>query len=207
MTMGSTSSAAHCHDDTTCVCNYMKKILLIVIAILFVAVDADAQRYYVDRTVGAVEVDLNVGLATAANNMPGYGKSRQGVDAGVEVRYNFGAAPVDLGLNLSVCSMYRGQTINNVIHSYKFVSSNLLLTSDYNFYQGGNVSPFVGLGVGVAWCDKDTNGGRGTHFAVMPRVGVELSRHVRITLGYKVFDKANNHLLLSLGYAFGGGRR
>lgn len=186
----------------------MRKLLLVFVAILFVAVDAEAQRYYVERTVSAVEVDLSVGLATAANKMPAYGRSRQGVDAGVEVRYNFAAQPVDIGLNVSLCSMYRGTTIHNTLYSYKFISENLLVTSDYNFFQGRAVSPFVGLGVGVAWSDINADGTKhGTHFAVMPRVGVELSHHVRISVAYKIFDKANNHLAISLGYAFGGGRR
>ena len=70
------------------------------------------------------------------------------------------------------------------------------------------IKPFVGLGLGVAWSDINADGSRkGTHFAVMPRVGVELSHHLRITLAYKIFERANNHLTLSLGYVFGGGRR
>lgn len=188
----------------------MRKILNLVVAVvlLSMATKAAAQDGYVVRDVGAVEVELSVGLATAANSMPRFGESHEGVDAGVEVRYNFAAAPVDLGLSLSVCTMSRGDNIANIVQSYKFVSESLLLTSDYNFLQGRSVSPFVGLGVGVAWCDINADGSKhGTHFALMPRAGVELSHHVRITLGYKIFEKANNHLVLSVGFAFGGGKR
>lgn len=187
----------------------MRKMIVAIVAIVVsMMAEVSAQSGYVVRDVGAVEVELGVGLATAANRMSEYGKSRQGVDANVELRYNFAAQPVDLGLYASVCSIYRCDRVGDYAKSYKFVSENLLLTSDYNFFQGGKVSPFVGLGVGVAWSDiaaNDRNGG--THFTFMPRVGVELSHHLRLTVSYKVFDRANNHLTLSLGYAFGGGRR
>lgn len=187
----------------------MRQVIVAIVAIVMsMMAEVSAQSGYVVRDVGAVEVELGVGLATAANRMSEYGKSRQGVDANVELRYNFTAQPVDLGLYASVCSIYRCDRVGDDAKRYKFVSENLLLTSDYNFFQGGKVSPFVGLGVGVAWSDIAANNRNGgTHFTFMPRVGVELSHHVRLTVSYKVFDRANNHLTLSLGYAFGGGRR
>ena len=70
------------------------------------------------------------------------------------------------------------------------------------------VSPFVGVGLGVAWSEVNAdNSPHGAHFAFMPRVGVEVARHIRVTVAYKVFEKANNHLAISVGYAFGGGKR
>lgn len=187
----------------------MRKMIVAIVAIVAsMMVEASAQSGYVIRDVGAVEVELGVGLATVANSMPEYGKARPGVDANVEVRYNFAAQPVDLGLYASVCSIYRGDMVGDVARSYKFVSKNLMLTSDYNFFQGGKVSPYIGFGVGVAWSDIAANNREGgTNFVVMPRAGIELSHHVRLTVSYKIFDRANNHLTLSLGYAFGGGRR
>ncbi len=182
----------------------MKRIISVcIVVLLMTTVDVAAQR-----TVRALELELSVGLATAAKDMPVYGKSRQGVDAAIELRYNFAAAPVDLGLNVSLCSMYRGTSMANVTYSYKFISENLLVTTDYNFFQGRMVSPFVGFGMGVAWSEVNAdNTPHGAHFAFMPRVGVELSRHIRVTVAYKIFEKANNHLAISLGYAFGGGRK
>lgn len=191
----------------------MRRIITVcIVAMLLMTTKSVAQDSYTVGDVGNVEVELSVGLATAANKMPEYGRSRQGVDASVEVRYNFDAQPVDLGLYVSVCSLYRGETKNNIIRGYNFISENLLITSDYNFLQGSSVSPFVGLGMGVAWGDVRVKGSahavnHGAHFAVMPRVGVELSHHVRITVAYKLFNREHNHLLISLGYAFGGGRR
>ena len=185
-----------------------KSIIALIAAFVLIGVDASAQYDYVARDVRPIEVEFGVGLATAANRVAAFGKTRQGVDANIELRYNFESQPVDLGLYVAVCSFSRGEQIGSYAKSYKFVSENLLLTSDYNFFKGSNVSPFVGLGLGVAWSDINADGSRkGTHFAVMPRVGVELSHHLRITLAYKIFERANNHLTLSLGYAFGGGRR
>lgn len=41
----------------------------------------------------------------------------------------------------------------------------------------------------------------------MPRIGVELLHHLRVTLDYKFQEKANRHIGLTLGVVFGGGRR
>ncbi len=185
-----------------------KSVIAIIATFVLLSVDASAQSDYVVRDVRPIEVELGVGLATAANRVAAFGKTRQGVDANIELRYNFESQPVDLGLYVSVCSFSRGEQIDNLAKNYKFVSENLFLTSDYNFFKGNKVSPYVGLGVGVAWSDINADGTRhGTHFAVMPRVGVELSHHLRVTVAYKIFERANNHLVLSLGYAFGGGLR
>lgn len=185
-----------------------KSVIAIIAAFVLLSVDASAQYDYVARDVRPIEFEIGAGLATAANRVSAFGKARQGVDGNIELRYNFDSQPVDLGLYVSVCTFSRGEQTGDYAKSYDFVSENLLVTSDYNFFRGNNVSPFVGLGLGVAWSDINADGSRkGTHFAVMPRVGVELSHHLRITLAYKIFERANNHLTLSLGYAFGGGRR
>lgn len=182
-------------------------MLFLVVTLTLHSVDAMAQR---DNVVSlkAVEVELGVGLATAANRLPAYGKSRQGVDANIELRYNFESQPVDLGLYTSVCSIYRVGRSGNFVSMHNFVSKNLLVTSDYNFCKGHGVSPFAGLGVGLAWSNINADSSpHGTHLAIMPRVGVELSNKLRITVAYKLFDRANNHLTFSLGYLFGGGAR
>ena len=185
-----------------------KALFAIVVAMVLLSVDASAQRSGAGRKVGAFEVEVGVGLATAATNMTEFGKSREGVDANVELRYNLADKPIDVGIYFALCQIYRSEQVNDIAKRYSFVSENLLLTSDYNFFQGRKVSPFVGAGLGVSWSEINADGTlNGAHFAVMPRVGVELAHHLRVTLAYKVFDRANNHLVISLGYAFGGGKR
>lgn len=52
-----------------------------------------------------------------------------------------------------------------------------------------------------------STGNKTASFCFMPRVGVELFHHLRITLDYKLQEKANRHVGISLGVVFGGGRR
>lgn len=187
----------------------MRKIVLVCLAILATShIGVSAQSYLSNRTVGAVEVELSVALATAANRVPEFGRCRQGVEVAAEVRYNFAKAPVDVGLNFSLCSFSRKNGTQENPKIYNFDSQSLLITADYNFFQGRRASLFVGGGAGVAWCGRLADGSRhGVAPCVMPRVGVELSEHVRISLGYKFTERANSHLQLGLGFAFGGGKR
>ena len=84
----------------------MRRIITVcIVAMLLMTTKGVAQDSYAVGDVGNVEVELSVGLATAANKMPEYGRSRQGVDASVEVSYSFDAQQVDLGLNVAVCSL------------------------------------------------------------------------------------------------------
>lgn len=176
-------------------------------ALLIVPSTTYAQSY-LKRTVGAVEVDLSVGLVTATNKMVDFGRSRQGVEVGAEVRYNFYQAPVDLGLQFSLCTFNRGERTNNTASNYSFNSQTLLITSDYNFFQTRLASLFVGMGAGCAWNNINQDNTRsGFNPCVAPRIGVEIANHLRITATYKFYEKANNHLLLSVGFAFGGGKR
>ena len=187
----------------------MRKILAILVALLTLgATTASAQSYLTKRTVGAVEVELGVGLATAANSISQFGKARQGVEVNAEVRYNFHQAPIDLGLHFGLCSFTRSHQLGNYASKHNFDSQTLMAVTDYNFFQGRMASLFVGAGAGVAWNNLNADGTKsGFHACVMPRIGVELSNHVRITAAYKFYEKANNHLVLSVGFAFGGGTR
>ena len=185
----------------------MRRVILLLVAMLSTT-SVFAQSYLTARTVGAVEVELSVGLATASNRVAAFGRSNPGVEVAAEVRYNFAQSPVDLGLSLSLCSFSRSRSTNSALEKYNFDSQSLLITADYNFFQTRRTSLYVGGGAGVAWCGRLADDTRhGVAPCVMPRVGVELAEHVRITLGYKFCERANNHLLLGVGFAFGGGKR
>ena len=187
----------------------MKRFSILLLFLIALApIDLSAQHYLKKRVVGAVEGDIGVGLATAANRFSNFGKARQGVDVNAEVRYNFHQAPVDLGVHFALCSFKRGESVKDMAKSYNFNSQNLLITSDYNLFQGNNISLFFGLGAGVAWSELTKDSTKyGFNFCAMPRIGVEFSHNIRITAAYKFFERANNHLTISVGFAIGGGRR
>ncbi len=187
----------------------MKRLFLALFVLIFTAAfDASAQHYLVKRTVGAVEGQLSIGWATAANNIPNFGKSYQGVEADIEVRYNFAKIPIDVGLNFAVCSFNRGERYGSYAQLNKFASRTLMATSHYNFMQRRNVSPFAGIGAGVAWCDVMKDGSsKGVYPAVAPLLGVEFYEFIRVCLSYKIYEKANNHLVVGVGFVIGGKKR
>lgn len=187
----------------------MRRFWVILLGVITLsATTVSAQSYLTERKVGAVEVELGVGLATAANRISHFGESRQGVEVSAEVRYNFSQTPLDIGVHFGLCSFTRTQQLGNYSSKHDFDSQMLMVVSDYNFFQGRLASLFIGAGAGVAWNNLNANATKsGFNACVMPRIGVELSNHVRITAAYKFYEKANNHLVLSVGFAFGGGTR
>ncbi len=97
-----------------------------------------------------------------------------------------------------------------------------MAVADYNFRRRRNVSFFAGAGVGYAFLDNSapvvfddtqsnwggfSTGSRSGSLCFMPRIGVELFHHLRVTFDYKLQERANCHFGLSLGVVFGGGRR
>lgn len=85
-------------------------------------------------------------------------------------------------------------------------------TADYNFRQGGKVNPFVGMGVGLGLHNAvedvtDDPNDRTATVMIAPRVGVELWRHLRLTLTANLSCKYYNNLSLTIGYVIGGGKK
>ena len=94
-----------------------------------------------------------------------------------------------------------------------FVSSNFMATFDYNKRLGRRCEAFVGAGLGICRysagkkceaTDMDRYGRinyeshGGTSLSLMPRVGVLLFNHLRLTAGYKFQEKANRHAFVSI---------
>ena len=52
-----------------------------------------------------------------------------------------------------------------------------------------------------------TTGDKTHSFSFMPRAGVELFYHWRLTFNYKLQEKANINYGITLGYAFGAGAK
>lgn len=183
----------------------MTKIKSFFLAALFAmsAANANAQNSY-DRPVKAFEFEPFVGVTYGlAGNV---GSHLVGPALGFEARYNLNCLPVDVGTQLyigSAVSKYAGGILS--FRTFSFMS-----VCDYNFLLGEKVSPFVGIGLGMNGYDivqgyypgdkTDNTMGVG----LMPRVGVELFRHVRVTLNAHIGKRNYNTIGLSVGYAFGG---
>ena len=95
-------------------------------------------------------------------------------------------------------------------------TASLSVTSDYYFNRGGKVSPFVGVGVGLAQrvttiSDSEyvsapmrLNPAGGV---LTPRIGVEFWNHLRLTIDARLTHRDYNTVEFRIGYAFGGGKR
>lgn len=120
-----------------------------------------------------------------------------------EGRYNFGGVPVDLGIHISFNAFDSRQG------DYLFY--HFMAVSDYNVRIGGRHALFFGAGAGIGHFNAPEQGScvgnTGLAFVFMPRVGIELFRHLRLAFDCKLMGKGYSHAGLSLGIAFGGGAR
>ena len=191
------------------------KNLLLLCALFSVAMSAAQEREF-----RAIEVELGAGLTCGASRLgsAGFDNNRIGETGFVEVRYNFNQAPVDLGFHAG--GTIFGRTMRPAGEKLNFSSGNFLITSDYNcrFVYPEWLTLFAGLGVGYATFGNSaqiryqgdgvyTDNGPGGSLCVMPRIGVELWHHLRITCAYVIEERANRHFAVTLGVAIGGGRR
>lgn len=191
----------------------MKRALFPIICALLLCGGVQAQP----RTVRAIEVELGAGVAFGASKLSAAGadKTKLGETGFIEIRYNMKRQPVDIGFRIS--GMVLGREIP-AGYNLCFTSGNFMLTSDYNFRRASNCSFFVGAGVGYASFGHSaqveafapgsyTDNGPQASFCFMPRVGVELWRHLRFTMAYTFEEQANRHMSLTIGVAIGGGRK
>lgn len=86
-----------------------------------------------------------------------------------------------------------------------------MVVGDYNYYLNPKISLFGGLGIGLAHnrFDTDTfvNGMVSDEskmkMVIMPRVGVVLGKHLKLTVGYKYQDDVNSYVYGGLAFTFG----
>ena len=187
--------------------------ILAAIGLLFMtAMPAAAQGQ-----VKKFEVEPSLGLG-----MPLYGggegyHGKEGLSLGLEGRYNLESAPVSIGCELSISAASRRRDSsgsNSTANCHRTAS--LSVTSDYYFNRGGKVSPFVGVGVGLAQrvttiSDSEyvsapmrLNPAGGV---LTPRIGVEFWNHLRLTLDARIAGRDYSTVEFRIGYAFGGGKR
>ncbi len=132
--------------------------------------------------------------------------SLMGATLGWELRYNFTESPWDCGLMVDVSSArweFEPQSGTAQINR----TPAMALTGGYNFRQGKKVNPFVGAGIGVAFCDVldfEYDAWPGTSLYFAPRVGVELFHHLRLTSQLNISKKGYHNLAVTLGLVIGG---
>lgn len=194
-----------------------KRITLLLLASLLTMPRLMAQT----TRVRPVEFEIHVGASQAIDRMD-YAKRSNGPVLGIELRYNIKNSPLDVGFLVDLTTAFyefkdlEVETVDDYTVKTSFEQSNrtsmLGFTCDYNFRQGGTVNPFVGLGIGLGVHDalidvvNDKNDCNNTA-VVVPRVGVELWRHLRFTLSANLSCQYYNNLSLTVGCVFGGGKK
>lgn len=192
----------------------MKNLLLFCAILVAMIHPVYAQQ----RDIKAIEVEIGGGITFGASKLRGVGfdKTEVGQTGFVEIRYNLNRIPVDIGLHLR--GTVFGREMQKIGEHLNFSSGNFMITSDYNYRRNSNCMLFAGLGVGFAsfgnsaqieYLDDGSymdNGSNGS-ICVMPRIGVELWHHLRLTCAYIFEERANGHFNLSIGIAIGGGRK
>lgn len=194
----------------------MKKLLLAYALLSCLHANSQTPHYLEnsDKAVRSIEVEIGGGAIFGASKM-NFEKSETGGMGFGEMRYNFKHLPIDVGVQIAGNVFDRW---TNTAGNLGFTSVNCMAVSDYNFRREKNISLFAGIGLGLAWHENAapithvggngyTINGPSKSFCFMPRIGVELFHHLRVTFNYKLEEKANRHCNISFGVVFGGGCR
>ena len=94
-----------------------------------------------------------------------------------------------------------GSQITPVYHTHNI---RLLATSDYRFISDGKYRPFVGVGIGGSY--YNANSVKSYNCVIEPRVGLEMGKHLKLSLDLGCFINSNsympNDLSLNIGWVF-----
>lgn len=162
------------------------KRLLLLFALLLPLSRAFAQEQPIE--VRRIEVEPSIGLG-------------DGIALAIEVRNNI-SPRWDIGPRASM----------------DFYGPQASIVSDYNFVRPDkDILFFVGAGVGIGHVSRDVDvdssysgnatSEDATRLLVMPRAGIELFQHLRLTLYVNTYNFSSIDPFLSLGIVFGGGRK
>lgn len=180
----------------------MKCFCLIILSSLFSVSGAKADSKE-NTPLKPFEFEISIGTTYGIDKY--VGKKQIGPAFAFEGRYNFYNSPMDVGWELyagSTARNYEDTDLSNRILSFSVLS-------DYNFRRGKNFSPFIGAGIGIASC-QIVQGYYGTNALktlFTPRLGFELFNHLRLTAYSRLCYKGYNNVGISIGYAFGGGKK
>lgn len=126
----------------------------------------------------------------------------------IEARWNKKNSPMDYGVELAYSDIMLVEKETDIRGGGLTVS--LQGYADYNLFRGRGVSLFGGLGAGIGHLEGgyDDDSDHGIWAPVFtPRLGFEFSRHTRLTFDLRLSRKYYNSFEVSLGYAFGGGKK
>ena len=163
-------------------CHIMKRFNLLLAFLLFIGV-CYAQKP--TREVRRIEIEPSIGW----NNI---------IVLGAEARYNF-CRPWDIGVKVSM----------------DWDGNQCCVVSDYNIEIGQTATIFCGAGVGAAHVtnldEREVDDGclleSQSCLYFMPRVGLELFRHVRLTVSCNAYNFKAYVPTITLGVAIGGGKK
>lgn len=177
----------------------MKKLTIILFFSLFGA------RVAAQDFLGPVEIEVGPVTSFSGSCM---GDAEPSLCMAAEVRYNFDA-PWDVGFHFGLGSVWRDWQR----YDGKFRYRDYLLVADYNLRRGKNFSFYAGVGVGLSSLGRrEAPEGNADYrydcaFSLMPRVGVELFRCVRLSAGYVVTKKSYHNLQIGATVVFGGWKK
>lgn len=208
----------------------MKRILILLV-LTAVCMPSQAKNDY--RKVKMFEVEIGAGglCSSTLNVVDGKAKTSHELFPSffIEQRINIAHGPFDEAINLNRVVMKK--VVNNVMYDSRLWG--LTVFGDYNFCRGRKITPFAGLGFGMATanvnCSMPTGkalelgvvsqediadsfpdlvdtGALHNNTAVMvPRIGVEFINRIRLTAEYRVMKKQYSYFGMNLGVVFGGG--
>ena len=161
----------------------MKRFVILIITLVCGANTFAQTR---DIAVRRIEVEPNIGFGTG------------GISLALEVRNNINPH-WDIGPRAGM----------------DFYGTTADVVSDYNFIRPNkNVMFFVGAGMGAGDVSEVGSVGNSdgpvettTKFHFMPRAGVELFQHARLTATLHTYNFSQAYIMFSLGVAIGGGRK
>lgn len=181
----------------------MKRLILIGCLIL-AALEITAQTRRVQRWEVEPFVGVDMPLGSYHN-----GALTVSGNLGIEVRYNVEDSPWDCGAFLRLDCAQRNYS--HILPNTTFTQNNRTMSvgvsGGYNFRQGERVNPFASLGIGIGFNDvvgDKVYDSSGTSVILLPKVGVEFFRWVRLNAFCLITRKGYNAFGFSLGLTIGG---
>ncbi len=168
------------------------------------------------QETGAISVqkfEIEAGAGLVVGNPVNKYSAIPSVQCYIEARNNIPGIGLDMGFQMTMASFNRNtcyEAKEKVV--CRFSTMTFL---DYNYRRNRYITPFAGLGVGVAEIDhyfphayedgSIQDDKSFTRSAILcPRFGFKFCNYGRLTLDYRWMDKRYSYFSLNLGVVFGG---